>query len=756
MTALTRRLVLIAIFVFVAAPLLIVSACGPDFHADVFVPANRPHTPVQYAKGHLGVLQPGYLIGEKVIAFRYLNGGSLNAEERAAWDNRTQPIDWDSLTPTQYQQMQAKIEAEAQNVPPLRWQKIRATYPNAPEPAKPINPYEALPSRSGWGESDNCTDSAYLTAIDTLSARARLWGKNSDTLKLWLAGQDAVFANCNTNAPLPAPVPSSAPLLLKQDNAYQQAAALLYTEHFDEAAAAFLAIAHDTSSPWAKWGDYLAGRTLIRKAAKQVPQKPEWELADFDPALMQQAAEILQKVVHNNPDEHIRHAAQQKLDFIAIRLHPAERSEELSKLLAGPAHDADFEQHLTDLKFLLAYNRAGNTALVQWLHLTGGAIGDYSYAHREAPDPKLAADALAAWQAHKTRPWLVAALQNAITSSPALMHAAEEVQQGTPGYLTIQYHRARLLIAEGKMPEARALLTHLLQVAQQQKDLAASNALLGLRMQTATDLHAWLADAPRQVLDAGSQAYFNLPCIGKKEWDCKKNFGAMQFDSDVAQAFNRQLSLSVWLEAAQDTALPANLQQVIARAGWTRAYVLEDSEHLRAFGALAKPALPATLNQATLFLTHAPGMRPYLEQGIQRSATYLRRDLFRDNWWCGNNDLAGMTFAGWSDTKQQPPALPAISFLSSAEDAQAKKEAASLQSTGNGVSLVGKRALAYVRSHPNDPAAADTLANIVNATHYGCGLESDKHSASLSKDAFRLLHARYPSTDAAKRTKYYY
>jgi hypothetical protein len=76
---------------------------------------------------------------------------------------------------------------------------------------------------------------------------------------------------------------------------------------------------------------------------------------------------------------------------------------------------------------------------------------------------------------------------------------------------------------------------------------------------------------------------------------------------------------------------------------------------------------------------------------------------------------------------------------------------------------VGQRAIAYVKAHPTDKDAAETLALVVQGTRRGCEGEyspkvqtngSPQHT--VSKEAFELLHSKYPKSEWALKTKYYY
>ena len=71
-------------------------------------------------------------------------------------------------------------------------------------------------------------------------------------------------------------------------------------------------------------------------------------------------------------------------------------------------------------------------------------------------------------------------------------------------------------------------------------------------------------------------------------------------------------------------------------------------------------------------------------------------------------------------------------------------------SAANGVNSLAGVAIEYGRAHPRVPEA---LHLAVRATRYG---PTDDASHALSKQAFELLHRRYPNSEWAKNTKYYY
>jgi len=83
----------------------------------------------------------------------------------------------------------------------------------------------------------NCNDAAFSTAVTTLTDRTKRWGAASADLKDWVAAQDAVFSNCSREGVMPQDTSAGASALLKQDRAYQIAAAQFYAMKYDEAAA---------------------------------------------------------------------------------------------------------------------------------------------------------------------------------------------------------------------------------------------------------------------------------------------------------------------------------------------------------------------------------------------------------------------------------------------------------------------------------------------------------------------------------------
>src|SRR5205085_10576147 len=116
-----------------------------------------------------------------------------------------------------------------------------------------------------------------------------------------------------------------------------------------------------------------------------------------------------------------------------------------------------------------------------------------------------------------------------------------------------------------------------------------------------------------------------------------------------------------------------------------------------------------------------------------------RIDSFRDNWW----DLSG--------TSTVPEKMPP--FLPGPERAAGRKEwrqllAAALRAPDY---LCGET-VAWARAHPDDPLVHEALHLAVRTTRYTNG----RHMTTFPKQAFTLLHARYPKSKWAAMTPYWY
>ncbi len=756
-----KRKALVYTLLLLVGPSVAMLACGPDFAPDIFVPAHRPVVPKNYAKGQLGVLQPGYFIADKVVAYRYLNGGTLNDDEQRQLAPVAAPgLDYDHMSDDELK------AAQTPDTTPTaldRWNTARRDY-GAGGGAVQGKPKEVTPSTQGGWNADivNCGDNAFDTAAATLADRTAKWGKGSAALRDWVTAQDAVFAHCSGDGPMPAAVAAGAPLLLKQDRAYQIAAATFYSGEYAAARDAFLAIANEKASPWSKWGTYLAARSIVRQAGQVASGKDDSAQAQFDLAGLQKARELLVQAIAST-DPHVKHAAQAELDFVMIRLDPEKQAAMLANELAGPGHDPDFGQHVVDLRFLLDHEKHGDAPLIRWMTLTGSPLR-YSVAPTPGK-PMMALSPVAEWQKHPDFPGFIAALMSAKTATPALMEAAAAVPESSPAYITVQFHRARLMTEANDLQGARDVTTHALALTRKRDEFAATNALLEVRMKTARDLASLLQDAARTMISLQSESAASAGCASWEEAKCRSKIPAMQFDEDAAQLFNTRMPLSIWVDSATSDALPKHLRDTMALSGWLRALILGRDDEAKKLIPLLPAPVQASLGKsddptgyaATLVLLHSPGLRPFLDAGVQRAVSYTALDSYRNNLWCSTMAQALGPDPGEGNAPTLPVSKPA--FLTPEQEQQARSEVAALDAHPIGMDWLGRRTIDYVKGHPADPAAAESLALVVKLTRYECSLPNGygkSPSSGVSKEAFTLLHSRYPNSDWAAKTKYYF
>jgi hypothetical protein len=294
------------------------------------------------------------------------------------------------------------------------------------------------------------------------------------------------------------------------------------------------------------------------------------------------------------------------------------------------------------------------------------------------------------------------------------------------------------------------------------------NALRGERMALARDFEEFLSYAPRTALRTGSEGAEDLQALCNErahalnaEADCPQLKQPLQFDEDAVSTLNRLTPLAKLIEASTSPSLPANLRQDLTIVAWTRAVLFEDA----ASTAKLAPRLPKALHDtagesigfpADLAILRNAGIRPYLEPGVSRVASYSVFDELRDNWWCKPWD-------GRITPEGAPAPLPVPAFISAQQAELASAEYQRLQEMPASVALIGQRVLAHATAHPDDSRVPEALALTVRAGHYACQAPNPNASGDgkseytgISTAAFQMLHRRYPKSSWALKTPYYY
>jgi hypothetical protein len=289
-------------------------------------------------------------------------------------------------------------------------------------------------------------------------------------------------------------------------------------------------------------------------------------------------------------------------------------------------------------------------------------------------------------------------------------------------------------------------------------------------MRVSPDWDDLLRYAPRTVASTTAFGPWGVPYLpaGVREGQPPVIKPELHFDDDAARILDRQAPLAMLRLAAGSSSLPQNLQLQIARAVWVRSILLNDTGTATgiapALASLApqfKPYVDAYLAApdektrafaAAWLMLNNPGMRPWIDSGAGRLAPVAKMDDFRDNWWCA------------ADTAQLPMNAPLellykgdsseARFLSPAQRATAQHEQERLASSPAAPTLLSRQAVTWVQAHPDDPRASVALSLTLRAGHYACG--GDAETDRWVKRAFQLLHSRYPKTEAARRTPYWF
>jgi hypothetical protein len=761
-------------------------ACMPAMPEPVFTDAAGPDLPNDdYARGELGLLEHTYHHQPLYIAYRNLSGKLLTEPELKAL---SEPSVEEALAAKNW--IGAWGDARA---------KILDKVPDAREYGGGYGTSRHVPGTDSYLYYYNCLNSAFENAVQTLHKRVEQFGAQSAAVKDWLAAQDQVFENCGSASYPPKPTPivipaaarSSDPVPVRADRAYQIAAAYFYAGEYDQASSAFEAIAKDPDSPYRVLAPYLVARALIREGTLSAGAGED----SFDPRTLTEAETKLRAILADKDLTEIHDRAQRLLAFVLIRLHRQQRFRELETSLSTPGEPKTFQQNLIDYLWLLdrpvlskgvelppaapGQPASRRIAADEESRLKPGDLTDWIFTFQRV-DADAYQHSVQLWRQTKSLPWLVAALAKADTNdkdAADLSAAAAKVAPDSPAYVTLTFHRLRLLEQSGDSASVRNQIDRLLSQPNLIASRSAINQFIALRMKVATGLPDFLHFAARVPSDLSDNPNPNAPIQDIR-----------YFDTDAAITLTERLPLRLLAEAAKSAPLRAELRRQIAIAAWTRAILLNDEAIARDLVPTTQDLVPeikealadyanapdgASRQFAAVFtILRNPALRPFVAPGFPRENPYRFEELhfdkidsLRDNWWCSWTPGSGGVYFGqdyyhmllrpssplqeiYPDGKIGDPA-----FLTGDERAIAARERAELEVQPAAPNWLGKQALDWAKSHPDDPRVPEALYLVVRARRYGC---SDPSPENYSKAAFTLLHSRYPESDWTKKTPYWF
>ncbi len=717
---------------------------GDGFTDNPYMPLYRVPVPELegFAAGRLGVLQGAHWRIYQVLAWRALHGLPLPAAEFKAlnlrgWLVGPEGMGYDHGYDPAKNGVAAWLAARDTVAPPL------------PEKARP----GVEVTTASYSTYINCPVPAFERAAQTLRDRLRQYG--APAAQAWVAGQDAVFANCAPRPPqgaappaaapiLPPAVPPSAPAWLAADRAYQEAAALFYAGQHAKARQAFLAIAADPRSPWQPLGAYLATRSLIRQATLMPAAAGQNGLAAEARPLLETARRELLAQAPRDP------AAAALVGWVDARLRPAERLAEAGRALqTGALAGAERVALLSDYLALMdkQEDRLAQSAepLTAWIGQMQGAVDPYDAAARATGQAR----ARERWRQDFDPAWLLplaALAQRWADLSPDELQAARNVPAGWAGRQTLNWHLARLMLVSGQEAAADSAIDQALQ--DPSLSPTTRNRWLQLKLASAASLNAMLAAARRAVAEPGSATAVPVP-------DETRAVGTVSgIGDDFPQRIYRHLPLSTLAALAANPAFPAALQPSHAELVFTRALVLEDwatadklAQAVAASRAttrhlyqryLAAQTPQARRLAAALLIVNTPELSP---------AAVSARGPDR-YWGClatGESDRSGLLD------------VP-VRALSEGEQAQARREMGVLEALPLRSRWIASTLMPWAAGKPDDPEAPKALHFLVASTRLECGAgeRPNPGAPNPSKDAFQLLHKLWPASEWAAKTKYWY
>jgi hypothetical protein len=731
---------------------------GPNY--TMFRAWTAPDIPLdRFQAGELGVIQPGmrrvYLytawralsLGPRVAKAPGTQGGLARADGSAFGDGWSQPAAGDPV-------LEARL-AVALHLP-ANDPQVRAIVACAP------------------------AATAYAAGVfHTASSRVDATAARIDA---WLLAQQKVGTACQVaddaryrygpaKPPVlagPAPLAATEPLYWRQLNDYQRAAWAFQAGRYADSTPLFERIGATPDHPMHALGAYLALRSEVRSAVAA-------DVKDVDPARREQQARTLERrgavILADAALAPVHESTRALLRSMLVRLTPETRLAELNRALDDAAADPFALDRLGDWSVLVGAARPEVVEdlrpahdFIDWIETVRGCTG---IASNPACEPA-GAHALARWRATGARPWLVAALMLPQPGVPELMEAGLALPPDDPAYVTVRYHLARLYRLDGKPRDALAMADGVLQ-----RDLSPGtrNLLRQERFAVATSV----PEAARYLLRTNvdyakgvarfAQADLSVPDPTRDiVLDSARE---IKLDDDGLVWTNLGLPVAGLVALARQPDLPPALRARIAGAAWIRAALLDNVKEGRAAGALLAQLAPITAPAVERYArANSPVERRHIVLvesvrvglGAQLSmdappVTVAPADDATTSAWCAFNTWREAFVPGVE--QETAPAFPwrRPPMPDTGDTGQRLAELARLGALKTATGVIGDDVLAWAASHPRDPELPWLLHVVVMSTRGGC---LDKDAATLSRKAWDLLHKRYPGSEWAQKTPYFY
>jgi hypothetical protein len=612
--------------------------------------------------------------------------------------------------------------------PAYEWRQMVMTATGEPYEIEPTKYVRRAVTRNGiagtqtW-YTENCQADAFVTAIATFNDRRTRDGESSAEFRRWLEAQLLVFANCSEpELRLPAPPEAGWTMLAQQDRRYQIAASYFYNLQYARAAELFAEIAADSDSPWADVSRYLVARCLIREAVTNG--------VDVD-ANLRAALALLREMAAEEPYLARFPSVTGLIRYVEIKLDtPAFLRETARLVLESPAAlDAsaleDFLLLVDSGAFDSAVDGVAEQELLRWLRLARSARV-YSVATSSAIG--------VSWRDTGNPAWLYLAVdrdpgQTSIAEARERRADLSSLDQSTPAYAEMLVRIAHSLASAGDKDAARELAEQALDgglVLKPEHDNSLEYLLASLIEDPIERLgRSDLLPVAMRYDGSGFAAYSGDALR-------QATRGGTLFPAATIEMVNRDFTPAMLLDAAERIPFNDYIEGRLIIAAWVRSILTGDDDSARRAAELLKSPFPGLATEldrfiendngeftaAYIVLTH-PGFSPWMPDGIGRQewdasglvfpAASVALPYRSQNWWCAS-------------------ALPTAT------------------------EFFGPIVLEHASTAPEDPRVPEALHRLVFAGRHSC----PGGAGAMSRAAFERLHTRYPDSEWAAKTPYWY
>gem|GEM_PF-3809348 len=359
-------------------------------------------------------------------------------------------------------------------------------------------------------------------------------------------------------------------------------------------------------------------------------------------------------------------------------------------------------------------------------------------------------------------------MSNAIASDEGveeLLSATAVVGEQLPAYVSLAYHRARILCELRRYDEAKAIIDPLAET--KSLGLSTRNLFAVLRARSAINLTSFLKGLPRQAVLIHSDLdpeEVDIP-------DSSERLRGQKFlGFNEVRLLNHSMPLKELSELALGGDMPNGLSSELRRVALMRALALERIELYRPLARALQMSVPtytgplqlalqsedSRLRDALLhFTVQQPEIRlHFMKSGSNWNPIGKLTDS-RDDFWPALYDLDPLDReqqGGWAKCEDEGFASGRLNYrVTDGLSESAKEEWALLEDAGAANKFYMKYALAFYEAHPLDAGNEALLGGAVRVWN---NTWRNKKDLPVAACVWRILQLKYPKSKWAERYRY--